>query len=395
MLQRLRLLVNRARLIETAVALIGVPSPTGAAREVSDRLAAMLADEDFTVERPAGGHEAAPAVVVRFDTGRPGRTIQFDGHLDTVHLPFVAPGVSGDRITGSGAADMKGGLAAAIEALRVVRASGALTAGLVLLTAHDLHESPWGDGRQLDALIHAGHVGDAVLLPEPLCETLPVVGRGLAVWRVALRRAGPPVHEVRRPAGAPSVIAAGAALIQELARLDEQLSEASRAAHALTVGIDPGPPSVFIGQVHSGEIYNQYPDAFRLEGTRRWLPRTDRHNVERDFRALLERVAAETGTTAECEWVFTRDAFFLDPDHPFVGTFQTTYRAVTRRTLPLGPKLFVDDGNSFWALAGIPAITHGPRAEGAHTVNEWVDIDDLERVALQYAATAVAFCAAR
>jgi acetylornithine deacetylase/succinyl-diaminopimelate desuccinylase-like protein len=182
-------------------------------------------------------------------------------------------------------------------------------------------------------------------------------------------------------------------LILELARLDEQLAEAARAAQSLTAGIDPGPPSVFVGQVHSGEIYNQYPAVFRLEGTRRWLPRTDRANVERDFRAVVDGVAAGCGTMAECEWIFTRDAFFLDPDHPFVGTFQAIYRAVTGRPLPLGPKPFVDDGNSFWALAGIPAITHGPRTEGAHTVNEWVEIDDLERVALQYAATALAYCA--
>ena len=40
--------------------------------------------------------------------------------------------------------------------------------------------------------------------------------------------------------------------------------------------------------------------------------------------------------------------------------------------LPRGPKRFADDGNSFSDLAGIPAITHGPRATGAHTVDERV-----------------------
>ena len=74
-----------------------------------------------------------------------------------------------------------------------------LTAGSVLLTAHDLHESPWGDGRQLDALIRDGLVGDAVLLPEPLATPLPVVGRGSAVWKAVDPPAGPPVHEVMRP----------------------------------------------------------------------------------------------------------------------------------------------------------------------------------------------------
>ena len=35
----------------------------------------------------------APAVLVRLDSGRPGRTLQFNGHLDVVHLPFVPPAV--------------------------------------------------------------------------------------------------------------------------------------------------------------------------------------------------------------------------------------------------------------------------------------------------------------
>ena len=59
---------------------------------------------------------------------------------------------------------------------------------------------------------------------------------------------------------------------------------------------------------------------------------------------------------------------------------------------PLGPKTFVDDGCRFITEAGIPAITHGPVAKGAHTVNEEVSIDELKRVALTYALTAVLFC---
>src|SRR5215218_9271647 len=113
--------IDRARLIETATRLIAVPSPTGDAGAVSDRLAEMLLAEGFAVERPDGGYPASPAVVVRYSTGRPGPVVQFDGHLDTVHLRFVPPTIYEGLIRGSGASDMKGGLAAAIEALRALR----------------------------------------------------------------------------------------------------------------------------------------------------------------------------------------------------------------------------------------------------------------------------------
>ncbi|HXG08847.1 MAG TPA: M20/M25/M40 family metallo-hydrolase [Gemmataceae bacterium] len=382
--ERLRQSVNRQRLVDTAVRLIAVPSRTGEAGATADCLADMLTAEGFTIERPAAGYPAAPAVVVRLDSGRPGRTLQFNGHLDTVHLPFVPPAVADGRITGSGSSDMKGGIAAAVEALRVLRDTNLLSGGAVLLTAHDLHESPWGDGRQLNQLIAEGYVGDAVLLPEYLHECLPVIGRGGLVWRVVICRRGPSVHEVMRPPDEPSVIAAGAELVARLGRLNERLSAKS----------DPlaGSESVFIGQIHSGEIYNQYPHQCRLEGTRRWLPGTRREEVERELRGLFAELARDTGTTVTAEFSLMRDAFLLDREDPFVAVFQQAYEATVGRPLPVGAKPFCDDGNSFWSLARIPAITHGPRADGAHTLNEWVSIDDLVRVAVVYALTAVGYC---
>ncbi len=384
-LERLKSHVNRGRLLETARKLVEVPSPTGAAGAVSDRLAEILKADGFAVERPDGGYTASRAVAVRLESGRPGRTLQFNGHLDTVHLPFVAPKVEDGLFKGSGASDMKGGIAAAIEAVRALRDAGVLSAGSVLLTAHDLHEAPWGDGRQLNQLIRDGVHGDAVLLPEPLCDVLPVAGRGSATWQVFIRREGKPVHEVMRPRDEPSVIAAAADLVGRLSRLDRELAAAP---HPIC-----GAASAFIGQIHSGEIYNQYPQESWLEGTRRWLPGTDPSQVETEFRALLARLASDTQTTVSTKWILIRDAFALDPADPLVAAFQDSYQAVCGSRLPIGPKPFVDDGNSFSALAGVPAITHGPRAGGQHTVSEWVEIDDLVRVANLYAATALAYCA--
>jgi acetylornithine deacetylase/succinyl-diaminopimelate desuccinylase-like protein len=233
-------------------------------------------------------------------------------------------------------------------------------------------------------MIEQGYLGDAVLLPEPLTDRLPIVGRGSATWTATIRRAGVPVHEVMRPPGTPGVIAAGAELVARLGRLGA----------ALAVEADPlcGPASVFVGQIHAGEIYNQDPVECRLQGTRRWLPGTDRHEVERAFLALLADLARDTDTTVECDWFFIRDAFSLDQADPLVDVFQRAYASISGAPLAIGPKPFVDDGNSFCSLVRVPAITHGPRAGGQHTVNEWVDIDDLERVARLYALVAWHYC---
>jgi acetylornithine deacetylase/succinyl-diaminopimelate desuccinylase-like protein len=376
--------VTAARLLDTALRLIEVPSPTRSGGAVADRLAELLRADGFAVERPIAGWPEAPAVVVRFDSGQPGRTIQFNGHLDTVHLPFVPPRVEGGVLTGSGASDMKGGVAAAVEALRAIRDTGLLRQGSVLFTAHDHHEGPWGDCRQLYAMLEQGITGDAVLLPEYLCDRLPVVGRGLAILEIRVHRDGEPIHEVFRPPDTPDVIAAGCELVRRLKQLNVELA---RRPHPIA-----GPGTVFIGKFTAGEIFNQAPTECRIDGTRRWLAHESVSDVADEYRRVLREVAAETGTNIDSEFHARRDAFEIDPATPFVAAFQESYRAVTGKTLPIGAKPFVDDGNAFVARRGIPAITHGPDARGAHTLNERVPVAELVRVAQVYALTALAFC---
>jgi succinyl-diaminopimelate desuccinylase len=383
LLDSVRRCINRERLVDTARQLVAIPSKTGQAGDVSDRLDNLMRHDGFRVQREAGGHTEAPAVLVRYEAGATGKCLQFNGHLDVVHLPYVPPSVEGNLLKGSGSCDMKGGIATAIEAMRAVRESGLLKKGSVLLCAHDLHEAPWGLGQQLDTLIRKGIHGDAVLLPEPLTDHLPIAGRGSATWKVTIRRQGPPIHEVMRPMNEPSVIAAGADLVGRLGHLSERLWTQS----------DPvaGHASVFIGQMHSGEIFNQYPQECWLEGTRRWLKVDERADVKQEFHTLLAELARERGVTVDCDWKHIRDPFHLDVTDPLVSAFQSSYTAMQGKPLPTGPKMFVDDGNSFFGLAGVPAITHGPRAGGQHTVNEWIDIDDMVRVATLYALTAITY----
>ena len=203
------------------------------------------------MERPEADWAESPAVVTRLDSGKPGRTLQFDGHLDTVHLPFAPPRFEQGVLHGSGASDMKGGIAAFVEALRVLRETGALAGGGILLTAHDHHEGPWGDGRQLRALIDAGYTGDGVLLPEYLGDRLALAGRGSGIFEITISRQEPPVHEVLRPEGLPEVLGTGVELAGRFARWQQEL-EQQRDPYA-------GHDSVFVGKFQSGEIYKPVP----------------------------------------------------------------------------------------------------------------------------------------
>ncbi|MDE0962685.1 MAG: M20/M25/M40 family metallo-hydrolase [Candidatus Latescibacteria bacterium] len=385
MIEKITRAVDEKRLLDTAVSLIELPSPTLSAGAVADRLAEILVAEGFAVERPEADWPEAPAVVARLESGQPGRVLQFDGHLDTVHLPFVAPRIENGILYGSGSSDMKGGIAAFVEALRVLRDTDAIQRGGVMITAHDHHEAPWGDRRQLLALIREGYIGDGVLLPEYLGDVLPVAGRGMAVFSIEIERDGEPVHEVLRPAGLPDVVGVGAELIQRLKALCERLS-AKIAPH---VGSD----SVFVGRMESGEIYNQSPVKCRIEGTRRWVAAGSEPKAKRELEELLAALAVESGTRVNLvDWVVPGDAFTVDEQSPLFAAFQGAHEAVTGNVLKVGAKPFIDDGNGFMNVGGVQALTHGPCATGAHTLDEEVPVAELLRVAKVYALTAFDFC---
>ncbi len=380
----IRQAINPQRLLETAQSLVAIPSPTRSAGQVADHLSKILTQDGFTVERPVADWPEAPAVVVRFDSGSPGKTLQFDGHLDTVHLPFIEPRFENGYLYGSGASDMKGGIAAFVEALRAIRQTGALKAGGILLTTHDHHEGPWGDRRQLYALIREGYVGDAVLLPEYLADRLPLAGRGMAIFNVEISRPGDKVHEVLRPPNTPDVLATGANLVNQI---HQQHAEIKNTTHPYA-----GHDSYFIGQFAAGEIFNQSPTHCKIAGTRRWVTPGHTAQAESKFRQLLDNLAQASNTQIQAEFAVQGDAISIPLDDPIVTAFQQAHTTVTGAPLTPGAKPFVDDGNSFSARAGIPALTHGPNATGAHTLNEQVSLDELVRVAQVYALTATHFC---
>lgn len=201
---------------------------------------------------------------------------------------------------------------------------------------------------------------------------------------MSLRRPGVPVHEVLQAPGTPQVLLAGAELALRLRALDLALRVHQ---HPLA-----GADSCFVGHLSSGEIYNQVPVVCVLEGTRRWVEAGRIEGVRQEFAAVVNEVAARAGVAAEIEFSVSGDAFAVPQTDPLVVAFQDAHQAVSGAPLPLGGKPFMDDGNTFAALAGVPALTHGPAATGAHTLDERVSLEELVRVARVYALCALGYC---
>jgi len=374
--------VDAERLQQLTLDLVGIRSYTGDTREVAAFYARHLKEIGLAVE-VLHDYPNAPSVVARLRGTGGGPTLEFNGHLDTVPVDHQDPYVKDGQIFGRGSADMKGGLAAMAEATRVIVESGVRLKGNLLLVAHGLHEAPHGHGEDLTQLVRRGIKGDAVIIAEISADVLPVVGLGLSIFDVTVRRPGEPSHELLTPPGTPHPIRGAVGLVN--------LMEARHAELMRNPLPRVGPESYFLGILHGGDFLNRWTDACRIVGTRRYGPDTAFADVETELRRMVRSVEAETGCSFELALTRVRDGFRVAETEPIVVALRDAHRAVTGRELPLVGSRMVGDAPIFIREGGVPAIYHGPGGHGAHADLESVPVAELVRAAKVYVHTALGY----
>ena len=310
-----------------------------------------------------------------------GRSLMLVAHTDTVGVegmtdPF-APRVAGGRLYGRGAYDMKGSLAACMAA--GAAAVGAGLAGDVVVAAVSDEEYASLGCRSVAARWRA----DAAIVTEPTGLDACVAHKGFAWAEIELR--GRAAHGSRPDLGVDAIVHMGAVLA-ELAELDRRL-EAVR--HPLL-----GRGSVHASLISGGQELSSYPERCVLELERRTLPGvTDTEAaLAAELDDLLARARArEPALEASGEITLVRAPFEVDPGAPVVAAVRRAGAGVLGREVELV-------GHSAWmdaavlAGAGIPTVVFGPGGEGAHAVEEWVELADVERCAQVLLAAAAELC---
>jgi acetylornithine deacetylase/succinyl-diaminopimelate desuccinylase-like protein len=371
--------VDADRLRDLTLDLVAVESPTGDTAAVARLFAERLAALGMDVEVLDEAFPATPIVIGRVRGDRPGPTVVLNGHLDTVPIPHETPRVEEGVVYGRGSADMKGPLACAAEAARLVGESGSFPGELVVL-ATGLHESPGGRGEDLAWLLgEHGFRADAVVVCELGGDTFVAAHMGLATMEITVARPGAATHELKTEAGMPHPITAAGRVIEALAARNDELAKTE---HPLV-----GSETSFLGEVHGGDFYNRFPTECRLVGTRRWAPGNDYAAVGAELRELLGRIADETGCTIDLDLRLVRECYEIDPSHPLSAALRGAYEDVAGEELPIAGVKIVADAAFFHGDCGIPAVYHGPIGNGAHGDVESVPVSELVRATKVYLRT--------
>jgi acetylornithine deacetylase/succinyl-diaminopimelate desuccinylase-like protein len=368
--------VDAARLRDLTLELVRVESPTGETRDAAALYARRLEEIGMEVEVQRDVFPATPIVIGRLHGARAGPTVVLNGHLDTVPIPHAEPHVDGDRVYGRGAADMKGALACAAEAARVVRETD--FAGELAIVAIGLHEAPGGRGEDLTHLLRNGFTADYAVVCELTQPGKVVIAHmGQATAEITISRPGMPTHELQTPAGTPHPLLAAARVVEAIRRRSEE--------HAKEEHPWVGSETYFVGELHGGDFYNRFPASCRIVGTRRWAPGNSLAAVEAEYRALLAEVAEETGCEIELDLRLVRGEYGIDPEHELVQALRAAHEEVTGQTLePVGWKVVAD--GAVFSAAGIPTVYHGPVGSGAHADVEYIEVPELARAANVYVA---------
>lgn len=384
-------------LIETLCDLVRLPSvnPMGRAvqgdiyyeHRVTDYLQQLFQQWDLPWVRQT----VAPGrdnIVVRLDGQIPvaegGKMLMFEVHQDTVPVEGMTiepwqPEVRQGRVYGRGACDVKGGMAcmlAAVARLADERPAGMATVVLACTVdeeygftgARSVGQLWQGDG---DFLPRAP---DAVVVSEPTELDVVVAHKGVVRWRC--HTLGRAVHS--------SQPAAGHNAIYDMARVVTLLEHYARDTVA-RMDEDPllGRPALSVGLIHGGISVNVVPDRCTIEIDRRTLPHEDEHQA---WRQAIETIGSELPSHVRWE---------ADPPHQVIGSLRSgpnrqLAEQVSRAARAAGGSgrcvgvPYGTDAPAF-AAAGIPTVVFGPGSIAqAHTVDEWIEIQQMHAAVESY-----------
>ena len=292
-----------------------------------------------------------PNVVAVLAGASPGPTLMFCGHTDTVGVagmrdPFVAH-VRGGHMHGRGSQDMKGGVAAMIDAARVIAARGGLARGrLVVAAVVDEEYASLG----AEALAREWQA-DAAVITEPTDMRIVVAHKGFA--HVEVTTSGVAAHG-SRPRDGRDAIFRMARVLGALELLDRELQQGR--AHPLL-----GPASLHASIIDGGREATTYPDACRMLMERRTIPGEPAGKALGEVQAILASlVAHDPEFRGGAREVLARDSYEIDPQAELP---QVMRHLVARRGLNPDPA-----GVSFWtdaqvlSAAGIPTVISAPAA---------------------------------
>lgn len=346
-------MADRERLLQTFLDLVRIDSPTGEETAMAEEAGRRLATLGAVVRQDAYGN-----VIAGIGTG--GEPLLLSAHLDTVEPGrSITPVIDGDTVRTDGTTvlggDPKAGVAAILEALTALRASGVAHRPVEVVFTRG-EESGLLGSRNLDYGMVTARQGIVLDGEGAVSE---ITNEAPAQYLIDVDITGRAAHAGVEPEKGIPAIAIAAEMIVELpqGRIDRETT-------------------ANIGLITGGSARNAVPEQcsfrgeFRSRNPRRLLEL--KQEVELHLAAVIAR-HPHAGVRARVDKVF--DGYRLAPNHPVIALCARALQSLGMqpRLLPSGG---ATDANIF-AGHGIEAAVLGMGGSNFHTTREDLSITNM------------------
>ena len=311
-----------------------------------------------------------------------GRALLLNGHTDTVGADYMTidpfePTIKDGKLYGRGSFDMKGGLAASMAAVKAVADSHHELKGDVILAAVcDEEFASIGTEKLMEETS-----ADAAIIGEFTASNIQVAHKGFA-W-IDIETRGVAVHGSLYQVGVDAIANMGHVLIG-IEALQNILMED---VHPLV-----GPGSIHASIIQGGRELSTYPDHCLLQVERRLIPGETRANVDEEMNALLQTLReGDPKFQGDHKITFYRGAMEVSPEEEICQLIKEGTEKITGVTPKYTGGTGWMDSEIIWNK-GIPVVCHGPMGSGAHSKEEWVDLESVANIARVHEYVIKEFC---
>ena len=353
------------------------PGEADVGRYVEQALHALGLDVEVT--------ELAPTrvnVVGSLSGSGGGKTLMLNGHLDTVGVDGMAEPFSGDirygKLYGRGSYDMKGSVAAMLAVAKaLVDAETELKGDLILTFVADEEYASIGT-----ADIAQRYSADAAIVTEPTHFEICIAHRGFIWYDIEVF--GHAAHGSLFKEGIDANLRMGR-LLAELDKLEQDLR--ARPPHPLA-----GPPSMHAAILNGGTEISTYAAHSLLQLERRVAPGETVAQATAELQEIVDRLAAADPTfKVTITPTLVRLPYELGGDSEIVALAEKAGQKHLG-TKPIQAAMAGWTDAQMLGAAGIDAILLGPIGDGAHAIEEWVDLDSVFKFAEMLADISAEFC---
>ena len=325
------------------------------------------------------------------------RTLMFEGHTDVVtegnpetwSTPPFGGQIKDGKLYGRGSADMKGGIAAAMTALKAIKETAPdLTGrirfgivvdeeGLMLGIKHFINQG-WADDV------------DGAIICEPEENELCLFQKG--AMRVAVTFTGRMAHGAMPYAGSNPIKALGT-FLEDVVKLER--SEQTRLGEHPYLGYPWLTPTIIKAPPKGEAQHNVMPAQAYLALDIRTVPGQAHDVLLADLQTIARTITDETkGLQIDIDCFESRPWTQTPKDDPLVKALEASYPLVFKKVAVFGGVPGATDGTFLHAWANVPVVTVGPGDRNIpHQKNEFVRLDELIQSAKLYAAAAIYYFA--